>query len=322
MEEKDLEKKIDNANKKVEQLLAIMEKQQEMIMNNAAKIKQQESLIAKNIRDLENLAQNIRYELGDTKKFENNYWYPKIMDQHLTMKQLIEQRKSYLRFTQTTLDMLLHHDDQDEEDQDEEAAVTKLREKLISILKSENENYIIALPDYFGALDYYKKSSRMKFRDFLTEERRQKLMKLLPQHKNYHDANMMHPDEYDELRSMTLVLERYRMLTPLWNGRKIVAVTAPNNGLNSDNPYFKTGSSMVTIDVPVVDAYDHYEEIYNKCIAEQDYSAIYLIAAGPLGVCLGADLCKAGLQAIDIGTLGKRYLEYQNKIGGTQNVSS
>lgn len=328
MELNELEKKVTQASKMVEQLLAVMEKQQELISANEAEIKKQnevikanyaemkkqEARINKNRKDLVNFAQNIRYEMGDSKRFESSYWYPKIMEQSLTMKQLIDQRKSYLRFTETELNMLLHSDvEEDDPNVEENSLLTGLRERLNHILRSENENYLIALPDIFGALDFYKINCRMKFRDFLTEERRQKLMELLPQHKNYHDANMMHPDEYDELKSMTALIDRYRMLTPLWNGKKIVAITAAKTGLTTDNPYFASASSMMVIEVPQIDALSHYNEILDKCMAEQNYQTIYLIAAGPMGVVLGADICKAGSQAIDIGTLGRRYKDYCQK---------
>lgn len=315
MDERELEKKVETIERHLNQLLTIMEAQQETIAQNAAEIKCQEQRIAKNKKDLENFTCNIRYEMWDNKGFEDRYWYPKIMDQQLTLKNMIEQKKSYFRFTESELNILLHLEEEVEVENDEDdKRLKEIREKLHKILCEESDKYMIALPNIFGNLDQYKMSSRKKFRDYLNYGRRRALMDILPQHKNYHDAIMMHPNEYDESKSEVHTEERYRKLLPLWKGKKIVAVTMPNFGLTKENPYFQGADSFVAVEIPAVDAYKEYDQILQKCLQENTFQTIYLLAAGPVGVLLGADLCKNGLQAVDIGTLGKRYMEFAGNV--------
>lgn len=318
MDEKELEIQIAKANKKVEQLLSIMEAQQEMIARNDAAIKKQEQQIARYKRELNNFSRNIRYELHDDKKFVERYQYPKIMEQSLTMKQLVEGRRSYVRFTEAILDMLMQFMDQEilEPEDEEERQAINLRNRLYAILREDNEKCDVAIPDFFGSLDQFQDSARKRFRDYLIEERRLDLMRLLPRHKNFHDALLVHPDDFDSVRSGMKTRERFDMLATIWNGKTVIAVSVPGKGLTKDNPYFESASDFITVDVPLTNAMSSYDRIFEECIKYQSYQSVYLIAAGPVGVVLASDICKAGSQAIDVGSLGNRYLEFHKKTGG------
>lgn len=306
-----LEQDLDMIEAKIDRLMAIVEAQQEMIQKNARTIQMQEQKLEKTKKELGDFIENVRYEVTDNKGFEQRYWYPKIMDHQLTMQQIVTQHKSYARFTETEFDMLIKYRAQSrrlqyfEESQDN----IKLRERLLQGLKEENDKLLVALPDFFGSLDQYEVRPKKAFRAYLTEERRISLMELLPQHKNYHDAIMMHPNDYNPVKSGIATLDRYRMLTAIWAGKKVVVVAPQKSYITKQNRLFESVASMEEIEVPMMNALQSYDRIFSQC---KTYSkdVVFLVAAGPMGVALVIDLSRLGYQAIDVGTLGKHYIAY------------
>ena len=113
-----------------------------------------------------------------------------------------------------------------------------------------------------------------------------------------------------------------RRLEMLWAG-KIVAVVASPEDATSRKTYRVRRSAyrVLRIDAPATDAYSVIEQLEEQCLIARSRAGaeLALLSCGVAATCLADRLAGQGMQAIDVGTLGKRMLlPYLEK--GTDNV--
>lgn len=313
------EYQIDKLTKQMDQLLKIMEAQQELVKKNAYTIKKQGLEIEQNRKDMENYVRNVRYELSDSGALTEKCFLPRIVDMDLTMRQLIFNHKSFVRFSQTELNILLGNEEEPENEiedpllpEEERLHQFRIKERLQKILLEENDKLCVALPSFFGNLEQFTDAVKKSYRAYLTPERRKGFEEILPHHKTYHDALIMHPNNYSEEMTGIRTLNRYARVRELWDGRNVASISVSEDYINEKNPYFENARSMKQIRLPKTNCTLEFDSILEECLKESE-DTLFLLAAGPIGVILGAELCKKGFQAIDIGSIGLRCLK---EIGG------
>jgi hypothetical protein len=100
-------------------------------------------------------------------------------------------------------------------------------------------------------------------------------------------------------------LKEYRKI---WENKKVVFVYSLRGKFKIIPLLFDNIKEYETIDIPSSDAFEKYDEIFEKC---KKYSKEYLfiIAAGSTATVLAFDLSLLGYQAIDIGHLPNCYVE-------------
>lgn len=178
-----------------------------------------------------------------------------------------------------------------------------LRKRLSEILKSNDSNLVVCVPNIFSSLDIYAEHDRKFWREYLSCSRKT-WYQLLDMNRTYYDAFVSRC--YLPYRDKNGVAESFRMWQQLWNGRDLLIVEGEKTRLGIGNDLFDNVRSIKRILAPVINAFDKYDDILNE-VVKYDKECLILIALGPTATVLAADLSAKGYQAIDIGHLDIEY---------------
>ena len=99
-------------------------------------------------------------------------------------------------------------------------------------------------------------------------------------------------------------------LVSLWRG-KLVAIVCCRATLSGKTLRAKRAAGrVIEIPCPETDAYAVIDELERRCLrARADGATLALLSCGIAATCLADRLARAGMQAIDVGTMAKRMLE-------------
>lgn len=207
----------------------------------------------------------------------------------------------------------------------------ELAERLQAIIKSEDSNLMICLPDVFENVSTHTKLNKDTWKLLLFRYRK-RWLRLLRPNKQYFDSNMTRP--YIDLVDKTQSKEYFELLKKIWNGRDIVLVEGDKTQFGVGNDLLDNAKSVKRIIAPSENAFKRYDEILNiveKSISKDD---LVLIALGPAATVMAYDLYKFGVQAIDIGHADIEYewfmlkadkrvrldFKYVNEVPGGDNI--
>ena len=179
----------------------------------------------------------------------------------------------------------------------------KLKERLSTILSSNDSNLVVCVPNIFESLDIYTDHDKAFWREYLSRSRK-KWYKLLDKNRTYYDAFVSRC--YLPYRDKSGAAECFRMWRHLWNNRDLLIVEGAKTRFGVGNDLLDNAKSIRRILGPVINAFDKYEDILNE-VVKYDKECLILIALGPTATILAADLSSLGYQAIDIGHLDIEY---------------
>lgn len=107
----------------------------------------------------------------------------------------------------------------------------------------------------------------------------------------------------------------------VWNQKECIIVEGSNTRMGMGNDLFNNAKKISRILCPPVDSYTRYPEIIASI--KQHYSGqLILIALGPVATVLAYDLCKIGVQALDIGHLDIEYEWFLRRATQKINIST
>lgn len=179
----------------------------------------------------------------------------------------------------------------------------ELGEKLKLIIKSNEENHIVGVPNVFGDLDIYTDKSKEYWIKYLNLNRN-KIYKILKKDKIYYDSLVTRL--YIDYKDKKNVKSRFNKIKMLWDNRELVIVEGDKSRLGIGNDLFDNSSKIERIICPSQDAFSKYSQII-EVVNKQDKSKLILIALGPTATALAYDLYLKGYQAIDIGHIDIEY---------------
>lgn len=191
----------------------------------------------------------------------------------------------------------------------------ELRQRLIEIAKSDEDNHLVCLSDGFGKLDYLSADAQYFWYGFMGEHRERWISFLKPG-KVYYNTNMTRP--YMDYKDKTPCSHRFQLLKEIWRDRDIILIEGDKSRLGIGNDLFHTAKSVRRILAPARDAFGKYDEIL-QAACEMEKDALYLIALGPTATVLAYDLHRTGRQALDVGHVDIEYEWF--KMGATKKVS-
>lgn len=175
--------------------------------------------------------------------------------------------------------------------------------RLKEIIKSNQENHIVCIPDVFSSVDWCTEKSKKYWIKYLNLNRF-KIYKMLDMNKNYYDTQVtrLYIDHKDKSKTEM----RFQKLGGLWNKRNVVIVEGEQSRLGIGNDLFNNVNSIKRVLCPAKNAFAKYNKILDE-VKKHDRSDLILIALGPTATILSYDLSKLGYQAIDIGHIDIEY---------------
>lgn len=179
----------------------------------------------------------------------------------------------------------------------------ELGEKLKFIIKSNEANHIVGIPNIFFDLNIYTDKSREYWSKYL-KLNRNRIYKMLNIKKKYYDSLVTRL--YIDCKDKSKVEQRFNSMKELWNNREIVIIEGDKSRLGIGNDLFSNSKSIERIICPSQDAFSKYTEIISIA-KKQDKSKLILLALGPTATVLAYDLCIEGYQAVDIGHIDIEY---------------
>lgn len=182
----------------------------------------------------------------------------------------------------------------------------KLADKLISILKSKNENILIGLPIGYHSLNNLRKESKLTWRSQIAWVY-PRLYKYIDRTSIYYNSSFTRP--YLEYESKELSSIYFKKIKQIWEGRDIIIIEGEKSRLGVGNDLFNGALSVKRILAPMHHAFSKYDELLNEA-KKYPNSKLFLIALGPTATALAYDLATYGYQAIDIGNIDIEYEWY------------
>lgn len=186
----------------------------------------------------------------------------------------------------------------------------ELKNRLIEIIKTDEENHIVCLTDVFGDLNQYTEEAKNWWEVFMGKFR-YKWVSFLKPGKDYYNTNITRP--YMDYTDKENIGQRFELLKGIWAERNLLIVEGEKTRLGINNGLFDNASSIKRILCPSTNAFDKYEIIIDTIKNSATKSDLILIALGPTATILAYDLSLLGLQAIDIGHIDIEYEWYLMK---------
>lgn len=328
-----------NMEKQFLQLVQIVEGMQQRIssLENANQVllrsnKQCLELLEDQQKELAAYQRNLFFEMNDPslcRKEGEGFWYPSILSAKETIDLLVNERKSLARFGDGEFAAIagrIRHRFQTEIDEG-------LRQRLLEVLQSEEENLLIGIADNYGSLEKYTEQAKREIRCYLNPQVRKEHLSLLDPQKTYYDAYVTRPYVMYADNQTAAPAERFADLQKIWENRNCVFVEGCYTRLGIGNDLFDNAGSIQRILGPAENAFSKYQEILDSCM-KQKKDTLFLLALGPTATVLAYDLCRAGYQAVDVGHVdleyewflqGKGYRvpiegKYNNELGEEQQL--
>lgn len=189
----------------------------------------------------------------------------------------------------------------------------KLALRLQEVLRSNDDNILLGIPDIYGDLSKYNDGCQYNIRTYLTPKTREEHYSLLDMNRTYYDAYLTRPYASYLDNNTDMPQKRFNHLKQIWDNRKLLIIEGAQTRMGIGNDLFDNASDIIRILGPAEHAFDRYDELLNTAL-QQDKSKLVLIALGPTATVLAYDLALAGFQALDIGHID---IEYEWMLAGS-----
>lgn len=290
-------------------LLKIVEDLQKKVVRleqeNLRLIQGQKQLIEwveQNQKDNSYFQENAEYELRDAISHDAEDFFPKICSGEIAIDKIVNGGKSLARFGDGEFSAIagrVRHRFQTQVDEE-------LKQRLLEVLHSEEENLLIGIANNYGSLKAYNEQARREIRCYMNPIVRKEHLQLLEEEKVYYDAYVTRPYVMYADNQTNAPAKRFENLKRIWDKRDCIFVEGRYTGLGVGNDLFDNAASVKRIVGPAENAFSKYEQILDCCL-KQPKDSLFLLALGPTATVLAYDLCRAGYQSVDIGHIDLEY---------------
>ncbi len=258
-----------------------------------------EYLAKYNLQDLARRAawlENMPYEISDQLQ-KKKIQIPQMSDRFETLAIMIERKSSVCRYGDGECNLAQNISIPCQ------TASPQLATRLQVILKSNQKDILICLPDTFGSLNQYTAHVQTFWRSYLAKHRAS-FYQLINLNKPYYDTMVSRP--YIDYADQSLTGHFYTQFKEIWNHRNVVIVEGKKTKMGVGNDLLKGAQSIKRILGPELNAFDRYDKLL-EVAQQQPKDSLFLICLGPTATVLAYDLALAGFQAIDTGHLDIEY---------------
>jgi len=183
-----------------------------------------------------------------------------------------------------------------------------LAEKLLTVLKSKQDNVLICIPYPFKSSKVYKGYIKTFFeREWLY--RKEFIIQL--------NGTELFGDScftrfYMGRKDISNIEGYIKLLQKMWNNRDVIIVEGQQSRLGVGNGLFGNSKSLKRILCPPTNAFEKYDIILNE-IEKVASDSLLLLALGQTATILSYDLAMRGFQAIDLGHIDIEYEWFKMK---------
>lgn len=285
----------------MQQRILSLEKRNEILIQSQRKITE---WVDDMLSDIECFQENVQFEIMDERMLQNEqtFWYPQIASIEETMHRLIEDRASIARFGDgefAAIQGRIRHKFQT-------VINEELRNRLKEVLRSNENNLLIAIADNYGSLESYTLQAKREIRHYMNRNVRREHLSLLDRKRIYHNAYITRPYVMYVDHCTNAPAIRFEQIKKIWNGRRCIFVEGSMTGMGVGNDLFQNAESIKRILVPAENAFSKYKQILSACL-QQPKTNLFLLALGPTATVLAYDLYQAGYQAVDVGHIDLEY---------------
>lgn len=242
------------------------------------------------------------YEILKSIKKTNNTFFKNlnILNDESTIKEIIENKKSLVRFGDGEFMWLLKEEDHPKFQENNE----KLSKRLKEIINSNNENILLCIPKNFKYVPDARFIDKWYWKRFLNIYGN-KIISFL--RKNYCYGNTNVTRFYMGYRNKKKCKDRYKNIKTIWNNKDITIVEGNFTKMGIGNNLLDNANKIERIICPSKNAFDKYDIILEKIISNFSKETLILLSLGPTATVLAYDLANLGYHAIDIGHIDIEY---------------
>lgn len=222
---------------------------------------------------------------------------PKVKDRHETLEILLNSNKSIARYGDGEFNLIYGNDLAFQKYSEE------LAKRLKEILKDNDENIMVGIPNKFGSLANETQGSADFWRRFLVYNRAF-VYSTLDMDKLYYDTDVTRP--YMGNKNKSECGEIFEKFKKLFSGKNLIIVEGKFSRLGYNNDLFNRAKSIKRILCPAKNAFSKYNEILEEC-KQHSKDNLFIIALGPTATVLAYDLAKSGYRALDLGHIDIEY---------------
>lgn len=182
---------------------------------------------------------------------------------------------------------------------------SKLALHLKSILETQSEGLMIAIPDIFHSLRWLDIRSASFWQHEL-EVNGEIYQKCLKKNFTYGNAHVFRPYIISSKNRRKDVDTLYQLIKKIWDGKDVVIIEGVDTKTGVGNDLFDGCRKIERILCPSADAFSKFSEILS--IAEMvNRDKLILLSLGPTAKVLGFELYKRGFRVLDIGHIDSDY---------------
>lgn len=229
----------------------------------------------------------------------------KVYSVNETLDLLLNTKKSLVRFGDGEISMIRGRSLQLQKSE------PALIEDLKRILRYENEDLMVSLPDIFDGVEQYHAKSRQFWKDHLLFSRRV--------YEKYCNPDRIYCNTsvsrcYYAFEDKTFCAEWFEKVRKVWADKHVVVVEGEKSHNGVGNDLFAFALDVERIIGPSSNAYCKLNEIKAACM-EYPKDRLFLLALGAAAKPLAETLFEEGYRVIDIGNLD---MEYEWFLSGAQ----
>jgi glycosyltransferase family protein len=239
---------------------------------------------------------NLKYEICDEVS-KNKILIPTVKNRFETLDKITQENVSMSRFGDGEFMLMCGESIPFQEHS------RHIEERLKEIIKSENDNIIICIADFFGSLEQYTESNIIYWRNYLYKAR-SNIYSYLNFSKTYYDACVTRP--YINYKDKTKSVDYFNKFKSIFKNKNIIVVEGDKTRLGVGNDLFSSSKSLKRIICPSVNAFNKYNDILDEC-KKQGKDKLFIISLGPTATVLSYDLTVWGAKALDTGHLDIEY---------------
>lgn len=258
-------------------------------------------LMWKNMREVvQPTINNLTYELHADLMREKKE-IPFVMTADETIDIVINKRKSLVRYGDGEFEMMCDRHRLRYQD------VSKnLSDRLIDIMRSDDDRVLIAIADNYGELDKYTDNAANGIRYYLQPSIRREHMQILDSDKCYGNAYLSRPYLIYRDKCHEVIERKFNHLKEIWRDWDVLVVEGEHTRFGVGNDLLDGSNSVKRILVPDKNAFDCYDEIFEEVKKYAD-GRLILSIIGPTATILSYDLAMLNHWAIDIGQVDTEY---------------